>query len=53
MIILDENILEDRWRLLHKLLRHLQNARDLKLINQHADRLNEEARDVLAYQTIQ
>ncbi len=27
-----------------------RDARDLKIINQHADRLNEEALDVLAYQ---
>ncbi len=27
-----------------------QNAKDLKIINQQADRLNEEAADVLAYQ---
>ncbi len=26
------------------------NARDLEIINRHADRLNEEALDVLAYQ---
>ncbi len=31
-------------------IRHERNARDLEIINQHADRLNEEALDVLAYQ---
>jgi len=31
-------------------IRNQQNARDLEIINQHADRLNEEALDVLAYQ---
>jgi metal-responsive CopG/Arc/MetJ family transcriptional regulator len=30
--------------------RRERNARDLEIINQHADRLNEEALDVLAYQ---
>ncbi len=31
-------------------IRRERNARDLEIINQHADRLNEEALDVLAYQ---
>ncbi|MCP5096434.1 MAG: ribbon-helix-helix protein, CopG family [Chloroflexi bacterium] len=31
--------------------REAVNARDLKIINQHANRLNEEAIDVLAYQS--
>ncbi len=30
--------------------RRRRNARDLEIINQHANRLNEEAIDVLAYQ---
>lgn len=33
-----------------QLIREEQNARDLKIINQSADRLNEEAMDVLNYQ---
>ena len=33
-------------------LRDQQNARDLEIINRHADRLNEEAKDVLTYQVI-
>jgi metal-responsive CopG/Arc/MetJ family transcriptional regulator len=32
------------------LIRRERNARDLEIINQRADRLNEEALDVLAYQ---
>jgi metal-responsive CopG/Arc/MetJ family transcriptional regulator len=35
-----------------KLIRDEQNAKDLAIINQHADRLNSEAADVLAYQVI-
>jgi metal-responsive CopG/Arc/MetJ family transcriptional regulator len=31
-------------------IRRKRNARDLELINQHADRLNQEALDVLAFQ---
>ena len=31
-------------------IRAAQNAKDLKFINQHADRPNQEAEDVLAYQ---
>jgi len=31
-------------------IRNEQNARDLEIINQRADQLNEEALDVLAYQ---
>lgn len=33
-----------------KLARRERNAKDLAIINQHADRLNEEAMDVLEYQ---
>ena len=33
-----------------QLLRNQQNARDLEIINQRADELNEEALDVLNYQ---
>jgi metal-responsive CopG/Arc/MetJ family transcriptional regulator len=31
-------------------IRNQQNARDLEIINRHADALNSEAEDVLAYQ---
>lgn len=34
------------------LIRKQQNARDFEIINRHADELNEEAFDVLAYQVI-
>ncbi|NJN96250.1 MAG: hypothetical protein HC875_20125 [Anaerolineales bacterium] len=33
-----------------QLIRDQQNARDLEILNRHADRLNQEAADVLAYQ---
>jgi len=33
-----------------RLIREQQNARDLEILNRHADRLNQEAADVLAYQ---
>lgn len=33
-----------------QMIRQERNARDLELINRRADRLNEEARDVLTYQ---
>lgn len=33
-----------------QLARNERNARDLEILNQHADRLNEEAADVLEYQ---
>jgi metal-responsive CopG/Arc/MetJ family transcriptional regulator len=33
-----------------QMARKERSARDLEIINQHADRLNEEALDVLAYQ---
>jgi metal-responsive CopG/Arc/MetJ family transcriptional regulator len=35
-----------------KLIQDEQNARDLAIINEHADRLNVEAADVLAFQVI-
>ncbi len=35
-----------------QLIRQQRNARDLEIINQRADRLNEEALDVLAYQVV-
>jgi metal-responsive CopG/Arc/MetJ family transcriptional regulator len=35
-----------------QVLRDRQNARDLEIINRQADRLNEEAQDVLTYQVI-
>lgn len=35
-----------------QMLRDEQNAKDLAIINRHADRLNQEAADVLAYQVI-
>lgn len=33
-----------------QLKRDQQNARDLEILNRHADRLNQEAADVLTYQ---
>ncbi len=33
-----------------RLIREQQNARDLEILNRHADRLNQEAADVLTYQ---
>ncbi len=38
------------WTFIHQTLRDEQNKRDLKTINRRAERLNEEAADVLAYQ---
>lgn len=38
------------WAFIAQLIRNQQNARDLEIINRCADRLNEEAADVLAYQ---
>jgi len=38
------------WMFICRLTRDEQNARDLELINRLADRLNQEATDVLAYQ---
>jgi len=38
------------WAFIGQIIRERQNARDIELINRHADRLNAEAHDVLAYQ---
>lgn len=38
------------WAFIAQLVRNEQNARDLEIINQRADQLNQEATDVLAYQ---
>ncbi len=38
------------WAYLAQLQRAVENARDLKIINQRADYLNQEAADVLGYQ---
>ncbi|HKZ86689.1 MAG TPA: ribbon-helix-helix domain-containing protein [Anaerolineae bacterium] len=38
------------WAFITQMARDEQNARDLAIINQQADRLNREAVDVLAYQ---
>ncbi len=35
-----------------QVIRDRQNAKDLEIINREADRLNEEAADVLSYQVI-
>lgn len=35
-----------------ELMRQEQDARDLQIINEHADALNEEAEDVLSFQTV-
>lgn len=40
------------WTFVGLLIRSEQNARDLAIINRHADRLNAEAEDVLSYQTV-
>ena len=37
---------------IEQMIREEQNARDLAIINRQADRLNQEAVDVLAYQVI-
>ena len=37
---------------IERIIREEQNARDLDIINRQADRLNQEAIDVLAYQVI-
>jgi len=37
---------------LRQLIREEQNARDLEIINRHADALNKEAADVLEYQVL-
>jgi metal-responsive CopG/Arc/MetJ family transcriptional regulator len=38
------------WAFIEHLRRVQRDARDLEIINQHADALNEEALDVLGYQ---
>lgn len=38
------------WSLIKKINREKRNARDLEIINKHADSLNNEASDVLKYQ---
>ena len=38
------------WAFIKQIIRDQQNARDIEIINRHADRLNAEALDVLAYQ---
>ena len=38
------------WAFIKQIVRDQQNVRDIEIINRHADRLNAEALDVLAYQ---
>jgi metal-responsive CopG/Arc/MetJ family transcriptional regulator len=38
------------WAFITQMIRNEQNARDVQIINQRADYLNEEAADVLTYQ---
>jgi hypothetical protein len=40
------------WAYIAQLARNERNARDLDIINRNADRLNQEAADVLTYQVI-
>jgi metal-responsive CopG/Arc/MetJ family transcriptional regulator len=40
------------WAFIEYLRRTERNARDLEIINRHADALNEEALDVLSYQVL-
>jgi metal-responsive CopG/Arc/MetJ family transcriptional regulator len=40
------------WTYIAQVRRAEQNARDLEIINRHADHLNDEAVDVLDYQAI-
>ncbi len=37
------------WAFIQRPMRKVQDARDLEILNQQADFLNEEARDVLGY----
>ncbi len=37
---------------MNQVIRDQQNAKDLEIINRQADRLNEEAADVLSYQVV-
>jgi metal-responsive CopG/Arc/MetJ family transcriptional regulator len=39
------------WAFIEQQIRNEQNARDLEIINRRADFLNQEANDVLEYQT--
>ncbi len=38
------------WAFIKQIVRDQQNARDIEIINRNAERLNEEALDVLTYQ---
>ena len=40
------------WIVVGQLTRAEQNARDLEILNRHADRLNAEAEDALSYQAV-
>jgi metal-responsive CopG/Arc/MetJ family transcriptional regulator len=40
------------WVYVSELARRERDARDLEILNRHADRLNQEAADVLTYQVI-
>jgi len=40
------------WSYIAQLARNEQNTRDLDILNRNADRLNQEAADVLTYQVI-
>lgn len=40
------------WAFIAQMVRNEQNARDLEVINRRADRLNQEATDVLEYRVI-
>lgn len=40
------------WSYIAQVARDEQNARDLEIINRNADRLNQEAAEVLTYQVI-
>ena len=38
------------WALIKQIIRGRKNARDIEIINRNSNRLNKEAKDVLAYQ---
>jgi metal-responsive CopG/Arc/MetJ family transcriptional regulator len=40
------------WAFIAQAIRDARNARDLEIINQRADYLNQEAEETLAYQTL-
>jgi metal-responsive CopG/Arc/MetJ family transcriptional regulator len=40
------------WAFIRRSTREEQDQRDLAILNQHADRLNQEAADVLEYQVV-